>query len=237
MIRIPLGCLLASVILASSAGALPPTMNILETAQPSSELGTGGNALGDTQFMAARFSVSAPTQITSVGGNIGSGPSRESLFAAIVRLSGPGAVPVPGTWPNAQSAFNPQDIVGTTLFTAFPPEVSRHITIPFSRLLEPGHYALVFGSGMFGATAIGYMPENNPVNPGQASLMGWWDTFQDPETGKILWHWNEMPLYPTTMRFVVQGYVVPEPAAAVLFVMALAILQPLFLAGRFSRRR
>jgi hypothetical protein len=68
------------------------------------------------------------------------------LFAAFVRLPSLSSLP-------QGAPFTTEEVVATTLFRAeFP---SSEIFTPMSALLTPGSYALVFGTGQFGATGEG----------------------------------------------------------------------------------
>ncbi len=226
--------LLLSLIWFGSASDAVPSPNVLETAQPATVLGDGGYVVSSTSFLAARFTVAETTQVTGLAGNLASGPlPRSALFAAIVKLGSPTAMPVNGTFANASSAFAPQDVVATTLFSAGSTAstlVSRHIEIPFSSVIAPGSYALVFGSGLFGANAEGYMPDNNPTIAGQASPMAWGPSTFSPELGQYVYSWSNFPINATTMRFVVEGHAIPEPATAALVMAAVGA------AAMFSRR-
>lgn len=118
-----------------------------------------GALVTDYQYLGARFTVSAPTQLSSVGGRMrGDG----TLFAAVVRLSDPTAVP-------SGSPFTAT--VAVALITP-PPAAAEDVTVPMNVVLQPGPYALVFGTGRFGAAGFGVMPFNNLDLPG-ASYFHW----------------------------------------------------------------
>jgi hypothetical protein len=145
-------------------------MRILESAI----LGPSGQAVGPTiwgqQFLGARFHLSRPVQVTSVGGHVAS-DSGETLFAAIVRLAGPLGLP----------AFAPRTIESAALASAVfrPPLPSADTFIPLSVSLGPGDYALVFGGAdsaanflPFGATGTGTMAVTNVANPTASYILG-----------------------------------------------------------------
>jgi hypothetical protein len=118
--------------------------------------------------------------------------------SAIVSLSGPDALP-------SGSPFNTTTIA-TVTFT-LPVYEDADVSIPLSVELQPGNYALIFGSGQFGASGVGAMPSDNIDIPGQASYFGWWNNV-----------WNNDSI--SNERFVVYGEVVPEPSTLTLFAMA-----------------
>jgi hypothetical protein len=109
----------------------------------------GGYSLHSNQFLGVRFQVTSKVTISRIGGHIGGGGQ---VFGALVRLSGPNDLP------DSLNLTTP-DVIGTTLLTlgGFP-----DVSSPLVQQLEPGWYALVFGSGLFGATGSGFMPGNNP---------------------------------------------------------------------------
>ena len=152
--------------------------------------GLDGYQLG-AQYLGARFSLATTVDVTSVGGHI-FGNDDGMLFAAIVQLFGPGALP----------SGNPFD--GSTLAstTFLPPLLSADIIIPLGVTLGPGDYALVFGSGQFGATGSGRMPNNN-TDLSVASYFFW----NGPP-------WTDDSI--SQVRFVVSGDIakpIPEPGS------------------------
>jgi hypothetical protein len=131
--------------------------------------------------------------MASLPGNVG------SFFGAILRLSGPTALPT-------GSPFSPSEVVATTTFDL--PFPSIDFFTPLSTILTAGNYALVFGAGQFGSpvTAEGFMADNNFRLPG-ASYFAWHgenSTWVDDGEGFNVW------------RFVVEGNTiaaVPGPIA------------------------
>jgi len=101
--------------------------------------------------MGAQFEIGETTQITGVGGHIFT--SSGTLFAAIVPLA---------AGQNAPS-FLPIDLETNAIaYTVFDPGLpSRDFIATISLRLDPGNYALIFGSGLFGASGSGGMPSNN----------------------------------------------------------------------------
>jgi hypothetical protein len=177
------------------------------------QAGLSGYQVG-AQYLGARFSLASTANVTDVGGHLfGNGDG--SLFAAILQLSAPGALP----------SGNPFD--GTTLATTtfLPPVSSADVSIPLSVTLGPGDYALVFGSGWFGATGSGRMPNNNVDLP-PASYFYW---------NALPWHDGAI----SQIRFVVYGDLVgtavPEPDSLLLVGFSLPLIE-LLTAGWSSQR-
>jgi hypothetical protein len=108
--------------------------------------------------------------------------------------------------------FSTPDLLGSTLLT-FPvssDEVFGNLTLS----LEPGWYALVFGSGLFGAIGDGATVRNGTdiSNPRYIGLQ--------PFSG-FGWFNRSTTL---NRRFVVLGEIVPEPTTVLLGSMALMLL-------------
>lgn len=169
----------------------------------------GGNALTSSQFFGVRFEITEPVQVTEVGGHLSGWNG--SLFAAIVSLpGGAGTLPTGSPFDSSVEAY--------TTFTAS--SASQDYRAPLSVYLDPGWYALVFGSGQFGATGTGAMPGNNdPL----------------PEASYIRWDGSQWRSYSTDLRlrFVVEGdLVTPEPGS-----LALLSAGALGIAALLRRRR
>ena len=165
---------------------------------------SGVPALHDGQYIGSRFSLSGLTMVESVGGHLvgSSVPFDQSLFAAIVFLSSPTALP-------SGSPFD-MTTVTTTVFT--PPYPSDDVLVPLTVTLNPGHYGLIFGVGHFGAIGPGgAMPSNNFDIQGSASYFHWsiWGPSWFDENVSGL----------SGFRFVVTGRVIPEPGSIALFVL------------------
>jgi hypothetical protein len=169
----------------------------------------GGASIHGGQFTGVRFQLPLGAMIDHVGGHLtGSGGGNGMIFAAIMRLSSS------SDYPNSPS-LSTSDVLGHTTFS--PPFGSADIAVPIGPIAAPpGTYALVLGSGLFGATGFGALPTNNTV-------IGTPDLFQYQSPGP---GWGE--LGPEPNRMTVYG-VVPEPAG----VCAVAI----FLAMSIKRAR
>jgi len=92
------------------------------------------------------------------------------------------------------------DVLGSTELTF--PVPSAEVFGDLNLTLEPGWYALVFGSGLFGTSGNGAAPRNNTA-------------FQ-PDSGV---QWINITGAFSNQRFVVQGQIVPEASTVVLVSM------------------
>ena len=161
------------------------------------------------QFPAARFSVEGTANVTAVGGHIVS-HNPGTIFAAILQLSGPDALPT-------GDPFDAGEVIATSLFT--PPTLSADVSVPLVTTLPPGDYALLFGAGLYGATGTARMHSNNPDLP-EASYFYYQSGFGWIEGGS------------SNSRFWVQGNIIPEPDTALLSLPA--ILGLYYLSRKFS---
>jgi probable HAF family extracellular repeat protein len=152
------------------------------------------------QFVGARFAVSQTELVSDIGGHLGN--SSGTLFGAIVSLSSPTALPT-------GSPFSLPEVVASTTFNAGTP--SSDFLTPLSATLNPGEYALVFGSGQFGAgSTTGFMPTDNTDLPGASYFT--WNGFTSS--------WQNSSA--TGLRFEVKS--VPEPSTVVLIGFAAGCL-------------
>ena len=187
--QIAVGCmmlLLPFVIVGQAKGGV-----ILESAHLGTTGQSGGASLFARQYLGARFHVDNTVVVDHIGGHLYGGPSPASatLFGAIYRLSGPTAFPADNLTPLAM----------TTLRPPFP---SSDLLVPLSVTLNHGDYALVFGSGLFGANGHGgiAVPADQFATD-QASFI-----FFEPEAG-----WREYRLSQPAFapRFVITGVIIP----------------------------
>jgi hypothetical protein len=131
-----------------------------------------------------------------IGGHFVIDPGQgSSFFGAIVCLDGA------TDFPNSGNLLS-TDVLGRGLLVF--PNTSAEVFGDLALPLDPGWYALVFGSGLFGATGRGGAPANNPDIDSPTYIAhqvdpGWFDI--SPPNG---------PFH--NFRFVVEGQVVPEPA-------------------------
>jgi hypothetical protein len=160
--------------------------------------------IGSEFHFGYRFTIDGVVQVEQVGGHMGLGGG--TLFAAIVSLSGPNALPSGAPFDGTTLA--------TAVFNAPASELSVDLRVPLPITLNPGSYALVFGSGLYGAFGTTYMPLNNPPFSSPDSLIGY--RFDDSR-------WRAFGGTNIHARFVIEGVVIPEPSMA-LFAAAAGIL-------------
>ncbi len=116
---------------------------------------TGEYIVQDIHYIGAAFSLNAATQITGVGGQFGGFPSGE-IFGAIVALSS--QTSLPSFAPSTIAANAIADVVFSV------PSGTVDYTAPLNVTLGAGSYAVIFGSGAFGASGwAGLGDENTPI--------------------------------------------------------------------------
>jgi len=202
--------LCAGLTLASVTQARATT--VFETT-PYFSTGYQGAGLYIDQYLGVRFEVTSTYTTSAIGGefvrNFSLGNNK--IFGAIVALSGPADFPDSGP-------LNTPDVLGTTLISV--PGVSvdgfSDSSGPLSVTLNPGWYALVFGTQDFGATGTGgvAIPDTGHHSDGLVWINGTWRD----DTGYVA-------------RYFIQA--VPEPSSLVLG--ALSAVGGVLLASR--RRR
>jgi len=153
-----------------------------------------GTNVNSAVFVGVRFELTQPVLTSEVGGHF-AGPAPGEFFGAIVKLADA------TDFPDSTNLSTP-DVLGTTTL-AFP-NPSAEVFGSLSLTLDPGWYALVFGSGLFSTTGFGGAVENG-VDIGTPTYVSW-------QFGNSGW---SVPINPVfrNYRFVVQGQVVPEPSA------------------------
>ncbi len=139
--------------------------------------GGSGPGVSTTQFIGSRFHVDQAVEVTGIGGHLG---SDGTIFGALVSLDSPTALP-------SGSPIVSDPLAVTTFDAGLR---SRDLVVPLSATLEPGDYALIFGSGWFGATGTGFLPANNVVIPGRSANFWWrrgaWDSVGLTETRVVV---------------------------------------------------
>jgi len=167
-----------------------------------------GSGVNPIVFSGVRFELSQPVLTTRVGGHFVIKPNAEdSFFGAIVQLDSVTDFPNSGD-------LSTTDVLGKTLLTF--PESSTDVFGDLTLSLNPGWYALIFGSGLFGATGSGGAVLNNP-DIGSPSYIG----FVPGVSG-----WIEVapPFGPfENYRLVIEGTIVPEPNTLTLGTALLAM--------------
>ncbi|HEX6961299.1 MAG TPA: PEP-CTERM sorting domain-containing protein, partial [Lacipirellula sp.] len=112
-------------------------------ATPDDPVSNSGSSVDDGFFPGIGFRVQRTTQISQVGAYLsGSG----SVFAAIVELEDDNQYSLPNPYD-----LSGDDVLGTTLLELPPGFDGADVTGDLSLTLEPGAYALILGSGKFGA--------------------------------------------------------------------------------------
>jgi len=161
----------------------------------------GGSSVSNTVFSGVRFELTQRVAITEISGHVFS-PAGGDFFGAIVALDDS------DDFPNSGNLSTP-DVLGHTLleFPIASAEAFGNLSFP----LDPGWYALVLGSGLFGATGNGGMILNNP-DIGNPSYIA----FQ-PLSGVP---WIEISQVFKDFRFVVYGNIIPEPSSVMLALIA-----------------
>ena len=167
---------------------------------------TGGVAVAagfddymETDYYAgARFHLDYEAEVTAIGGHFLLDNDTGNLFGAILPLSGPGAMP-------SLPPFDSSDIIASTVFVPDSPSTDYRTSLAVT--LQPGDYALIFGSNALGAED-GIM--NIIIAADQQRLDGG-DLIRAEADGS--WSAEVLPA-----RFVIEGTVnVPEPATLILF--------------------
>ncbi|MCC5598734.1 PEP-CTERM sorting domain-containing protein [Nostoc favosum] len=151
----------AALVTLSTFDVVQAQTVILESASLGSTGVFGGFAVNADNFLGWRFQVDSTLQVTEIGGhfftftepNFGNG----SIFGAIVPLNTSNALPK-GT------PFLLEEVLSAITFNPGFPSID--VAVPLSVRLAQGNYALVFGSGLFGASGLGAMPFSNPELPG-----------------------------------------------------------------------
>lgn len=158
-------------------------------------------------FGGVRFQLNSPVATSQVGGHFVARPDAgQSFFGAIVQLDGN------GDFPNSNDLSTP-DVLGATLLT-FPP-TSAEVFGDLNLSLQPGWYALLFGSGLFNATGVGASLLNN-TDVGTPDYIGFQFGFG----------WGERASQ-NGKRFLFEGVIVPEPRvpaqviAAAIFILGM----------------
>ena len=147
-------------------------------------------------YTGVRFQLTQSVLTTQIGGHFVD-RNNGSFFGAIVALDNENDFPDSGD-------FSTPDFLGSTILDF--PVPSAEVFGNLSLSLNPGWYALVFGSGHFGTTGDGAAPSNNH-NIGNPDYIGF-------QTGA---GWGSRL---SGRRFVITGTIIPEPATLLLIFLA-----------------
>lgn len=171
----------------------PPTCKIASVVHESSTFEpcpigfSCATSIFDLQYLGSRFHLDRTVNVTAVGGHLsGTGFANQQIFAAIISLASPTALPI-------GNPFDPGELVATTTFD--PGRPGSDVRTPLAATLAPGDYALVFGSGLFGATGDAGLEATGTPLPGNSILL-----WNDQGSGFV---WQDVGQY--GVRFVVEA--------------------------------
>ncbi len=112
----------------------------------------GGNAVYDDEYLGVKFEATHNYHAWSIGGHFG-GTENTTIFAAIVKLDS--VVDLPDS-----NDLSTADVIAYAVFAV--PRASDVVWAPISGNIKKGQwYALIFGTGLFGANGIAYVPYEN----------------------------------------------------------------------------
>ncbi|MEX2317799.1 MAG: hypothetical protein WD669_11645 [Pirellulales bacterium] len=165
-----------------------------------------GTNVNPDVFVGVRFELTHAAMTSRIGGHFAGGFGSDVFFGAITKLSDISDFP-------DSDDLSSSDVIGQALLSF--PHPSQEVLTDFSVMLEPGWYALVFGSGLFGASGTGGAVRNG-LDIGTPSYIGW-------QTGGTGWFnlsdLSEFHLF-NNHHFVIEGHFTPEPATISLLVAA-----------------
>ncbi len=191
-------CVFADVLFES--GTLGPTGVSWSDLANQSVPGTNISAFA---YNGVRFELTEPALTTEIGGHFVAATSG-TFFGAIVKLDDQNDFPDSGN-------LSSPDVLGHALL-AFPTS-SAEVFGGVELSLDPGWYALMFGSGLFGATTNGGAVRNG-TDIGDPSYIAF-----HPNSGVT---WIDVSAEFNNGRFILKGLSVPEPsisAAMIIFAM------------------
>jgi hypothetical protein len=171
---------------------------------------SAGATSGSVYYAGSRFHIDDYVNVTAIGGHFcGDEDSDGDLFGAIVQLNGPAAFPEEFPFD-----FDTPGLLASTLFV--PEEPSSDYRTPLSVLVEPGDYAVIFGSDALGASdghmgipflGQSWLPGGNAIHAGSS------------------FDWQNVSPSNTPCRFVVEGTIVPEPATFLILSIGAVLLR------------
>jgi hypothetical protein len=209
------------VLVLAGLVAVPASAGILYETATNGGLDPGAGLVVDqVQFLGSRFTLGFSSQVTGIIAEMEFvPPGVNSFFMTVLQLTGPGTLPNNLTG----DPFGGTPQLYTTTFAAGPLFSAQDVFFPVSLSLAPGTYAVVLGSGLFGAPAdLGYMPSGamsgNIVQPG-ADLIIWYDDHGTSTFANATWH-NGLN---QGERFVIQG-TTPEPSSIVLIALGMTAI-------------
>jgi len=160
-----------------------------------------GTGVDSDVFVGARFEIDQPVRTTRIGGHFVGHPLNPSneFFGALIHLENE------TDFPNSNDLSSP-DVLGVAILTF--PDLSDEVFGELSTAIDPGWYAVIFGSGFYGTNAVGVALRNG-VDNGMQSYIAW-----QSGTG-----WRELSSLFNNQYFVVEGTIIPEPATSILLLL------------------
>jgi hypothetical protein len=203
-------CLLSALMIASRAdavtifesGTLGPTGVTWSELANQTVPGTNVNTV---VFIGVRFELTEPILTSQVGGHFAE-RNAGTFFGAIVSLDNA------NDFPTSTNLSTP-DVLGSATLTF--PNPSAEVYGNLNLSLNPGWYALVFGSGLFSTTGLGGAVRNGADIGDQVY-------FSNNSGG-----WGVLSSSFDNHRFVINGTIVPEPSTFCLAVLALLFSLPM----------
>jgi hypothetical protein len=185
----------------------PATAEILFESGTLGPTGTAEGAVPSTNVSASiypgvRFQLTQPVKTELIGGHFVDDLGG-TFFGAIVALEDA------NDFPNSEDRATP-DVLGVTQLTF--PVASADVFGDLSVSLQPGWYALVFGTGRFGTSGNGGATRNN-TDIGDPSYIAFGPNLK----------WFNMDIFGDFFdnhRFVVLGEIVPEPSSISLLLVS-----------------
>ena len=165
---------------------------ILESfsAEDSSYQAGGWILAGSDSYLAVRFTVAAPTELTSITTNLG---GYGQFFVAIVPITGIDALP------DLRPGFNPYEPLFYST-NSFPGDESSDVRTDAGITLAPGTYSLIIGGlGDWGINDFGWMPNAPDLSNSQIPLSAYLEYRSQSNEG-----WVEFP--ESGIRVVLEGF-------------------------------
>ncbi len=150
-------------------------------------------------FTGVRFQLTQPAITTQIGGHFVD-RNNGTFFGAIVALDDESDFPDSGD-------LSTDDVLGSTELTF--PVPSAEVFGDLNLALEPGWYALVFGSGLLGTNGNGAATRNNS-DVGDPVYIGW-------QNGEGWLNITTLSTIFVDHHFIVKGIAVPESSTTALF--------------------